>query len=195
MTSEINLEKNEGYLEVIMGPMYASKTSYLLKELNIYTELNLKVMYINSELDTRDERSFSTHNPLINSIGKIDGYKSKTLTGLYETALTYDVIGIDEAQFFEDLESFVVEMVETRQKRVFVAGLSSDFLREPFKNIYSVLPLADKIEHLKSACSSCIKNRIYKTALFSKRIIQNDEQVVIGGKDAYIPVCRACYFK
>lgn len=193
MTSSINLDKEEGYLEIIMGPMYSGKTSYLLRELTIYKELGLNVLYINHSLDSRSESAFSTHNPLINSSIKIDSTKLSNLKEL-DMIDMYDVIGIDESQFFENLKDDVLNLVEKLNKKVFLSGLNSDFARKPFQSIYDILPYADKVTHLHSACSMCIKNRIYKTAIFSKRIVNGNDQVLIGAKDSYIPVCRNCYF-
>jgi thymidine kinase len=191
MAVSINLDKKEGYLEIIMGPMYSGKTSHLLRELTIYKELGLNVLYINNAIDVRSDSTFSTHNPLINTLGGMSSIKTSNLKSIDITP--YDVIGIDEAQFFPELKDFVLEIVEQYNKKVFISGLNSDFLRNPFKSIYDILPYADKVTNLHSACSMCIKNKIYKTAIFSKRIVHSDQQVLVGAKEAYIPVCRQCY--
>lgn len=192
MTSSINLEKKEGYLQVIMGPMYSGKTTGLLRELTIYRELGLDVIYVNHSLDNRSDQDFSTHNPLINTIGKINSLKTSSLRDNFEEINKYDVIGIDEYQFFDEL-TVILELVEVYNKKVFLSGLNSDFMRNPFQSIYSVLPYADKVLHLHSACSVCIKNKIYKTAIFSKRIVHSKEKVFVGASESYIPVCRNCY--
>jgi thymidine kinase len=192
MASSINLDKKEGYLQVIMGPMYSGKTTGLLRELTIYKELGLDVMYVNHSLDDRSDQDFSTHNPLITTIGKLHSLKTTDLRSIFDEIKKYDVIGIDEYQFFNEL-SVVLELVEVYNKKVFLSGLNSDFMRNPFPSIYQVLPYVDKVLHLHSACSVCIKNKIYKTAIFSKRIVNSDEQILVGASESYIPVCRSCY--
>lgn len=195
MASEYSLENGGGYLEVIFGPMYCGKTTTLIRRLNIFGEMDLNILYVNHSLDDRSEDEFSTHNKSITKLGKIDrSVKSPNLTALLEQAKEYDVIGIDEAQFFPDLKECVLHMVETMGKKVIVAGLNGDYRRHPFGQIIDLIPYVDELTKLKPFCSQCAKKRkVCRDALFTKRIVGGDEQILIGGHDQYVPVCRECY--
>lgn len=190
-----------GGLEVIIGNMFSGKTSYLLRELNIYSILGLKVLYVNNNLDTRSSKDFSTHNPIISSKGNIDSISLGSVNSkTQKIILEYDVIGIDEAQFFLDLTKSVLELVEKYKKRVLVAGLCADFKREKFGEILNLVPYCDSLIKLSSFCIECSKNNIIREAQFSYLKPEKNEPsfsatVVIGGNDKYTPLCRECYLK
>lgn len=195
MASEYSLKTRIGYLEVIFGPMYCGKTTSLIRRLNIFGEMDLKILYINHSFDNRTGHDFSTHNGSLTSLGKVSrSIKSPDLTSLLEVISEYDVIGIDEAQFFPDLKECVLTMVETLGKKVIVAGLNGDYKRQPFGQILDLVPYVDELMKLKPFCSSCAKEKkLIRDALFTKRLVAGEEQVLIGGHDQYIPVCRECY--
>ena len=88
-------------LKLIIGPMFSGKTSALIRDLQLCSDIGLKCIYVNSTLDNRSENNYSTHNPLIKSIGTFDSMKMDYLDT--ELFLDYDVIGIDESQFFTGL--------------------------------------------------------------------------------------------
>lgn len=187
-----------GYLSIVLGPMYGGKTTELLRKLNIYSELDMKVLYINTDLDTRKETDiFSTHNPLLSNLGKIKGIKTKELKNIISLSEKYDVIGIDEAQLFTDLYEFVKQLVDESGKKVIVAGLSGDYNRKLFGNVHSLIPLCDELIKLNAYCKNCCKNNNNLVpAHFSKRInTVEDSTILIGGANLYIPVCRKCYFQ
>lgn len=197
MASEFSLNSKIGYLEIIFGPMYCGKTTSLLRKLNIFGEMDLNILYINHVYDNRSENNFSTHNGSITSLGKVNhSTKTSKLSSILEMAEEYDVIGIDESQFFPDLKEVVLQMVETLGKKVIVAGLSGDYKRQPFGQIIDLIPYSDDITKLKPFCSVCAKDRkMFRDAHFTKRIVTGEEQVLIGGHDQYVPVCRECYHK
>lgn len=179
-------------LDLIIGPMYSNKTTELIRRANIYHDLGLKVLYINSILDTRDDRAFSTHNRTLGNIS-FDSIKAKKLS---ECDISkYDVIALDESQFFPDLKENVLSWVEKEKKIVLVAGLSGDFRRENFGQIIDLVPLSDSVTKLYSFCSTCIIKKEMKQAHFTKRIVRDENDILIGGKECYIPVCRECYLK
>lgn len=178
-------------IDIIMGPMYSGKSTEVLRRLIIYHEIKKKVLYINSILDNRSSECFSTHNE---TIGKVpfDAIKSKTLSEL--DVSKYDVIAVDEAQFFVDLKDAVLSWVETLGKIVIVAGLNGDFRRNPFGQIIDLIPYSDTITKLTPFCSECIDKGTMKAAHFTKRTVISESEILIGGKEAYIPVCRECYW-
>lgn len=184
-----------GVLDVIGGPMFSGKSSALLRLLTIESEIEgTRVLYINSAKDTRSPEPFSTHNPLITDVlpPNITGIKVKNLSdvNIYDR---YDVIGIDEAQFFPDLVAEVTKIVEEYHKHVIVAGLDGSFQRSKFGSILDLIPLSDSYTKLHSWCKNCStpKNRV--KAIFTHRLSCQGDVEQVGGKDTYIPVCRKCY--
>ena len=166
-------------------------TSEVIRRLIIYHEIGMKVLYLNTYLDNRADEPFSTHNE---TIGKVpfDSVKVKTLRDV--DVDKYDVIAIDEAQFFGDLKEAVLEWVEKKRKIVILAGLNGDFRRQPFGQLNDMVPYADTVTKLSPFCVSCIKReKKMMPALFTKRTVENESEILIGGKEAYIPVCRECY--
>jgi thymidine kinase len=178
-------------IDIIFGPMLASKTTEVIRRLIVYHELDMKVLYVNSVLDTRSDGAFSTHNA---TIGKIPFDTAKVFTLSEVDVEPYDVIAIDESQFFTDLKKCVLAWVEKQNKIVIVAGLNGDFKRQNFGQINDLIPFCDTVTKLAPFCISCKKGKnVIRTAIFSKRIVESKEEVLIGGKETYIPVCRECY--
>jgi thymidine kinase len=180
-------------IDVIIGPMFSGKTTEIIRRIMIYYQMGLKVLYINSLSDVRSDKSFSSHNT---TIGRLP-FESIKLDKLSDCKIeNYDVIAIDESQFFDDLKVFVLEWCEQYKKIIIVGGLNSDFQRKPFGQINELIPYADNIIKLSPFCTTCKqKLNILRQAIFTKRISTNNNDIVlIGGKDLYIPVCRECYF-
>jgi thymidine kinase len=101
----------------------------------------------------------------------------------------YDVVLINEGQFFPDLYDVVDVLVNIDGKRVHICGLDGDFKRQKFGGILDLIPLCDAVTKLRSNCTNCPNK-----ALFSHRITNETEQVVIGSFN-YVPLCRGCYNK
>ena len=180
------LEENESYLELIVGPMFSGKTSYLVNIFKQCKFCNIPVVVINHSFDNRyDDSLLSTHDKVM-----IPCIKTEKLFDVSDNfELTYaEVILINEGQLFGDLYVFVEKMLH-HGKKIYVCGLDGDFKRQKFGQILDLIPLSDNIIKLSSMCSLC-KNG--KPGIFSHRISSEKEQVVIGA-DNYIPVCRNCY--
>jgi len=192
-----------GYLEIILGGMYAGKTSRLVEIYKQCNFCNISVAVINHSIDNRyDEELLSTHDQV-----KIPCIKTEKLLDVWTDHINLDedvslvprikdrfkvatssVILINEGQFFPDLEEFVKKLL-LNDKKVYVCGLDGDFERKKFGQILDLIPLCDKVTKLTSLCSIC-KNGT--PGIFSKRITSEKEQTVVGS-DNYIPVCRSCY--
>lgn len=188
----ISIDGQEGYLDLIIGPMYSGKTEYLLRELNIFAIMGARVLYINHKFDTRGD-VFSSHNPSLTSLGSISYKKVETAEELLEACQDYSIIGIDESQFFTGLKDAVLNLVEKQGKRVLVAGLSGNYKREPFGELLSLVPYSDRLAKLASCCSQCAVSKKIKQAHFSYRVTKDEIEVFIGGKNAYVPLCRECF--
>jgi thymidine kinase len=185
-----------GYLEIILGPMYSSKSTRLLE---IYKQLkfcNIPVIIINHSIDTRyHETMVSTHDkimaPCIQTTHLSNvWFEQNTNSNLenYTKVKNSDVILINEGQFFDDLYTVVDDMIKNN-KRVYVCGLDSDFERKKFGQILDLIPICDKIVKLTSLCSKCKDGT---PAIFSMRLTQEKQQTFVGS-DNYIPVCRKCF--
>ena len=101
----------------------------------------------------------------------------------------YDVIGVDEGQFFSEIVEFC-EALANKDKIVLVSALDGTFERKPFGNILNLIPLAEKVTKLCAVCVYCTSE-----AAFTKRIVESKEIELIGGAEMYKPVCRACFFQ
>lgn len=181
-----------GRLDIVLGPMFSGKTTHLLRELLVASELGLKVLYINHTFDKRGD-VFSTHHPLLMSKNNtnIEFTSLESLKGVRKEE--YDVIGIDEAQFFDKyLYEFCKTHCDTYKRHIIVSGLDGDSNREKFGHVLDLIPIADSVNKLKSYCLNCGPKKT--KAVFTHRIDQFDtDKVKVGGKDKYQPLCRECY--
>jgi thymidine kinase len=178
-------------IDLIIGPMCSGKSSELIRRLNIYSEMDMSVLYVNSACDTRSDSTFSTHNGTIGKLPftsiKVDVLDQLDISG-------YDVIGLDEAQFFKGLKDTVLEWVDGKKKIVLVAGLNGDYNRKPFGEVLDLVSYCDTLTKLNAFCIPCKdRDRTIRPAHFTKRITSDDTTVLIGGKEMYKPVCRECF--
>ena len=174
-------------LELVLGPMFSGKTSQLIARLTVYADLGFKVLYVNSNEDTRNTY-FSTHSGTeLKTSSSIKMVKCTSLSSL--DISKYSVIGIDESQFFDDLVIYVKEWLDL-SKHVISVGLDGDINRKPMGKILDLIPYADTVTKITAKCMICIKSGELKPAPFT---IRKDGQIKdreIGGSDIYIAVCR-----
>jgi len=185
-----------GFLEIVLGPMFSGKTSFLVDEYKKYTYIGKRVCVINYFADTRyDVAMLSTHDKVM-----IPCIMSQNISDLwnncdnihYNTLRTAEVILINEGQFFDDIFECVLNMVEVHNKKVYICGLDGDFKRNRFGKLLDLIPFSDQVVKLNSLCSIC---RDGTKAAFSHRISNESSQVVIGGSDSYVALCRHCYIQ
>jgi len=178
-----DLAMANGYLEIILGPMYSGKTSKLLELYKQFTFCGIDTLVINYGEDNRysDGLELVSHDQL-----KIPCIKALTLEEI--GPLSSRVILINEGQFFPDCVQWIKRAVEEDHKIVYVCGLDGDYKRQPFGNWLDLIPFCDKVTKLHSFCSHCRQKR----AIFSHRLSKDTEQKVIGS-DIYIPLCRSCF--
>jgi thymidine kinase len=190
------------YLELIIGPMFSGKTSYLLDVYKKCKLCNIPIAVINHSSDdryTNNNNVLSTHDKIMvpciltKSLQELWNYDSleenyNTLSENHIFVRNANVILINEGQFFEDLYPCVLDMLREK-KQVYISGLDGDFQRLKFGTILDLIPMCDKVVKLNSLCGIC-KNGT--PGIFSKRISDEKEQFLIGS-DNYIPVCRKCY--
>jgi thymidine kinase len=172
-------------LELIIGPMFAGKTTHALDLVRRYNEQGLRVLVVKPAVDTRfvNLNELTTHNG-----DSVPCYTTSTLNSLTRDFIQhFSVIIVDEAQFFQGLVPFVEFTVDTHSKIVYLIGLSGDSERRPFGELLDTIPFANKITHLKSYCACG------NLALFTRRLQTGLDQVAIGGSELYRPECRFCY--
>jgi thymidine kinase len=173
-----------GWIEVICGSMFSGKTEELIRRLKRAKIANLKVEIFKPAIDVRyDEIKIVSHDENAILSTPIDNSQTLLLMGQ-----EVDVIGIDEAQFFDDELPNVCDELAKRGVRVIIAGLDMDYLGKPFGQMPFLLAKADYITKLHAICVKC-----GNIANYSYRIIPNEEQIMLGAKNVYEPRCRVCY--
>ena len=178
--------ERRGWIEVICGSMFSGKTEELIRRLKRAKIANLKIEIYKPATDTRyDVTKIVSHDS--NAIASTQVANSSEILALAEDA---QVVGIDEAQFFDEGIIEVCETLVMQGKRVIVAGLDMDYLGKPFGPMPALLSVADFITKLHAICVQCghLANVSYRTS--------NEEgTVVLGEKNNYEPRCRVCASK
>jgi thymidine kinase len=182
--TNINNQKKIGSIEVISGSMFSGKTEELIRRLKrakiakqsleIFKPI-LDVRYSETEVVSHDENTIQS-TPVENSANIL------LMVG------DVDVIGIDEAQFFDKGIIEVVTKLANNGIRVIIAGLDMDFKGDPFGPMPELLSIADFITKVHAICVRC-----GNIAQFSYRFSQKNQVVLLGEKDTYEPLCRTCY--
>jgi thymidine kinase len=177
--------EKRGWIEVICGSMFSGKTEELIRRLKRAKIANLKVEIFKPSMDTRyHEQNIVSHDESTILSTPIDN--SQTILLL---ANEVDVIGIDEAQFFDDQLPEVCDQLAFRGIRVIIAGLDMDFMAQPFGQMPYLLAKADYITKLHAICVKC-----GNIANYSYRKTSSQGQLLLGEKDLYEPRCRNCYY-
>lgn len=176
--------ERRGWIEVICGSMFSGKTEELIRRLKRVKIANLKVEIFKPAIDVRyDEVKIVSHDT--NAIQSTPIDHSRKILLMTENV---DVIGIDEAQFFDSEIANVCDELAYRGIRVIVAGLDMDYLGNPFGQMPFLLAKADYVTKLHAICMQC-----GNIANYSYRKIPSEEQVMLGATDVYEPRCRKCY--
>lgn len=184
LENSINPSKRSGWIEVICGSMFSGKTEELIRRLKRAKIAKQKVEIFKPAIDTRyDEEKVVSHDQ--NYIVSTPVPSSSNILLL---ANDVDVIGVDEAQFFDSELVNVCNQLASRGVRVIVAGLDMDFLGKPFGPMPALLATAEYVTKVHAVCMKC-----GNLAHISHRTIMNEKLVVLGEKDSYEPLCRDCY--
>ena len=185
-TFETGLARVRGRIEVICGAMFSGKTEELLRRLRRAKIAGLRVEIFKPTIDVRyDESAVVSHDR--NTIASTPIDNSSNLLLL---ASDVDVIGIDEAQFFDERLPDVVEQLADQGIRVIIAGLDMDFKRLPFGPMAHLCAIADSVDKIHAICVGC-----GSWANYSYRLVSGDQQVMLGEAKEYQPLCRTCYLK
>lgn len=181
---------SNGRIEVITGPMFAGKTEELIRRLTRAQYANQKIIVFKPEIDNR-----YSDNKVVSHNGKeIDCIVTDKIDQLHEIINSYDVVAIDEVQFFDISIIKDIKTLADSGIRVIVTGLDTDFRGEPFGIMRDLICIAEKVDKLTAICTQC-----GKLATRTQRIINGkpakytDPVVLIGAKEAYEARCRECH--
>jgi thymidine kinase len=184
------MNNENSFLHLILGPMFAGKSTKLLNILNDLKKNNSKFLLIKHILDTRynsNNNNIITHDKQNeNCIGL-----NKLLNIIHnEEYINSKYILIDEGQFFSDINLFIEIAVEKDNKHVIITSLNGDYKRKPFQNISKLISIANQVDILNSNCNFCNEKGI-----FTLRISNNNKKILIGDNNIYKPVCRKHYIQ
>lgn len=187
MFNEENYETSRrGCIEVICGSMFSGKTEELIRRLKRAKIARQKVEIFKPAVDKRysDDEVVSHDSNAIHSTPVDNSHSILLMTD------DVDVVGIDEAQFFDEGLVEVCTVLSDRGIRVIVAGLDTDYRRVPFGPMPALLSLADDVSKVHAICVEC-----GHTANYSYRLVDSDRRVLLGEKNEYQPLCRKCYLR
>ena len=175
-----------GRIEVICGSMFSGKTEELLRRLRRAQFAKPQVEIFKPSIDTRySPEEVVSHDK--NTILSTPVEHSSNILLLSSGA---EVLGIDEAQFFDGGLVEVCVQLADQGARVIVAGLDMDFKRNPFGPIPGLCAVADDVTKVHAICVEC-----GRLANYSHRLVDNDKQVMLGETEEYRPLCRKCFLR
>lgn len=174
-----------GRIELIIGPMFAGKTTELMRRVKREIHARRTCFIIKYAKDTRySNECVSSHD---RSTLRAT-FAASALKDVGSSWQSYDVVAIDEGQFFGDIIEFSRKCADAG-KTVIVSALDGDFQRKPFGKICEMIPMCETISKLTAVCMMCHE----REGSFTRRTVSGDEQELIGGAEMYIATCRPCY--
>jgi thymidine kinase len=174
----------KGHIELICGSMFSGKTEELIRRLKRAKIAKQKVEIFKPRIDIRyDETNVVSHDS--NFIHSTPVESSEQIL-LYANEV--EVIGIDEAQFFDEGLPAVCQALADRGVRIIIAGLDIDYLGKPFGCMPDLLAIAEYVTKVHAICMSC-----GDLAHYSHRIVEGSSRILLGEQGSYIPLCRTCF--
>ena len=175
-----------GRIEVVCGSMFSGKTEELIRRMKRAEFAKQRVEIFKPSLDTR----YSEVDVVSHDRHSIPSTPVDTSSSILLLSSEIDVVGIDEAQFFDNGLVEVCNELANRGVRVIVAGLDMDFKGVPFGPIPALCAVADEVTKVHAICVRC-----GALAYVSHRLVNNDKRVMLGEQSEYEPLCRECYRK
>lgn len=173
-----------GRIEVVCGSMFSGKTEELIRRMKRAKFAKQNVEIFKPAIDVRySEEDVVSHEGNAISSTPIDSSASILLM-----SAGVDVVGIDEAQFFDEHIVEICNQLANQGTRVIIAGLDLDFKGQPFGPMPALLAIADEVTKVHAICVRC-----GSLAYVSHRLVSNDKQVLLGETQEYEPLCRECY--
>lgn len=186
LETTINGAQKRGWIEVVCGSMFSGKTEELIRRLKRAQIAKQNVEIFKPAIDTR----YSEDQVVSHDASKIRSTPVESPSNILLLSGETDVVGIDEAQFFDESIVEVCRTLANNGVRVIVAGLDMDFKGVPFGPIPSLMAEAEYVTKVHAICVRC-----GNLAQYSHRLTTDDSQVLLGEKEAYEPVCRHCFQK
>ncbi len=186
LENSTNNEQSAGWIEVICGSMFSGKTEELIRRLKRAKIAKQRVEIFKPAIDTR----YDLEDVVSHDSNKIRSTPVTSSSNILLMSNDVDVIGIDEAQFFDNELPKVCEQLASQGIRVIVAGLDMDFKGKPFGPMPTLLSIAEYVTKVHAICMRC-----GNLAHISHRTVQGDKLVMLGETESYEPLCRSCYNK
>lgn len=184
--NEIKRTPRAGWIEVICGSMFSGKTEELIRRLKRAKFAKQKVEIFKPSIDVRyDDEKVVSHDSR-----EIMSTPVPASSNILLLASEVDVVGIDEAQFFDSELPNVCSQLANSGIRVIIAGLDMDFRGQPFGPMPQLLAMAEYITKVHAICLGC-----GNLAQYSHRTVSGDKQVMLGETESYQPLCRTCFNK
>jgi thymidine kinase len=175
-------------LELIIGPMFSGKSTELIRKIRLAKIIDKKVIVIKPIIDIR----YKNNKIVSHSFESEECESIQLLAEMDQKINNYDLIVVDEGQFFPDLKEYVLKWVDVYKKDVIVGGLDGGHKRNKIGDILELIPYSDSCVKIKSLCKKCNDGT---HAIFTHRMNDNQDQVQIGGAESYIPLCRKHYLE
>lgn len=176
---------DQGWIEVIAGPMFSGKSEELIRRLTRYRLARIPTQAFKPAIDTRYAATEVVSHSRLSTAATPVTDSEELLTRVEDRTV---VVGIDEGQFFDDGLVAVAELLAGAGKQIIVAGLDLDYLRRPFEPIPTLMTRAEYVTKTLAVCHRC-----GGPGLFTQRVVDSDELVVLGATEAYEARCRRCY--
>jgi len=173
-----------GSVELILGPMFSGKTTELLRRIRRHLFAGRSCVVVNH---ARDVRCVETDVVATHDHQTFHALVKSALLPALDELLAFGVVGIDEGQFFPDLDIFA-DLAANQGKIVIVAALDGNHKRQPFGKISQLIPLVESVVKLSAICQCCGSE-----AAFSRCFSDNGEEIQVGAGDKYAALCRRCY--
>jgi thymidine kinase len=175
----------DGWIEVICGPMFSGKSEELIRRIVRYQIARRPAQTFKPLLDTRYAEAEVVSHSSLSVAAQPVADSTELLQAVEERTV---VVGIDEAQFFDDGLIDVVEALAGAGRHVIVAGLDLDYLARPFEPVPTLMTRAEYVNKMLAVCHRC-----GGPGMFTQRVIDSDALVVLGATDSYEARCRRCY--
>lgn len=182
----INPGNRSGWIEVVVGSMFSGKTEELIRRLKRAKLAAQSVEIFKPQIDTR----YSDVEVVSHDDNAIRSTPVDSAVNILMLAGNVEVVGIDEAQFFDKGLIEVCDKLANQGTRVIVAGLDMDYLGRPFGPIPDLLAIAEYITKVHAICVKC-----GNLAQYTHRTVADEKKVLLGEKEMYEPLCRSCYTK
>ncbi len=176
---------DSGWVEVICGPMFSGKSEELIRRITRYKIARVPTQIFKPLIDDRYATNEVVSHSSLSVAAEPVGDSDELLRAV---KVRTEIVGVDEAQFFDDGLIQVVAQLAASGKKVIIAGLDLDFLGRPFEPIPSLMTHAEYVTKSLAVCHRCGGSGMY-----TQRVIASDELVVLGAEGAYEARCRACY--